>query len=141
VLIHQFGDGWTPFGEVESGIDPVEYFQRWQRAYTEKLAANPAFAAFRTMLHEYRLSERWLIKATLDDLGDYADISATLSDADYEDFSDLIEVTPCDLRNLHTAYVAMQRECAARGSEQVPVTSTSAHIINDLAPVFPGHDT
>ena len=51
-ILRNDGDGWKVWKKLKPGFVPAESFARAQANYAQKLADNPAFSAWRSLMHE-----------------------------------------------------------------------------------------
>lgn len=50
-ILRNDGDGWKQWRKLKPGLDPKAIFEERKAKYAQKLADNPAFAAWRSLFH------------------------------------------------------------------------------------------
>ena len=113
ILINK-GHGWKIGGKVKDGATPAQALAKRQEKLTAKLAACPAYAAYRKLLHDAcGLGKRWKLQMAITVMPDDAD--GVWSEA-CDGYGDNVSLDVGEVAQLCAAYKLAEAEAKARAA-------------------------
>ena len=118
-LLVNYGDGWKLHKKFKAGVDPAAGLERRRVEQAEFLAANPAFAEYRRLVHEAApASKRFALTQAVELLGDDVDGLWSELQQSWGGAADL-DLSLEDCEALARAYAAAGEEARARKAAQM----------------------
>lgn len=120
-ILRNQGDGWKVWKKLKPGFVPAESFERSKANYAQKLHERPAFAAWRSTLHDLvSFSQRYMVVTV---------ISAMPQDPDgvWSECNDILQIDLSidDCVQLCRAYDSAEEEAKA----MAPMTTAAPQIV------------